>query len=141
MGTRRDAREWAVQMLFTVDLNPDSRKTLFDEFWSEHPHDDKTRSFAEGLVSGVLQNLQHIDKLITGYASNWGIGRMAVTDRNVLRLAMYEMLYREDIPPVVSINEAVDLAKYFNSAESGRFVNGVLDRARRNLKVAEKNGE
>jgi N utilization substance protein B len=134
MSTRRDAREWALQMLFMLDLNPVRLDEMFDAFWADREPDPPAREFAEDLVNGVHDNRQRIDAMLEGYADNWRIVRMAVTDRNVLRMATYEMFYRQDIPPIVSINEAVDLAKYFNCAESGRFVNGILDRARRDLK-------
>ncbi len=134
MNTRREAREWVVQILFQLDLNPsDDIDKAFEEFWQGKTSDEKTRLFAESLVRDVRGNVEQIDKLIAKCAENWDIRRMAVTDRNVLRMAVCELVYRDDIPPVVAINEAVDIAKYFNSAESGRFVNGVLDRARKEV--------
>ena len=91
------------------------------------------RLFAEPLIRGTLEKLTELDGKIQHYAKNWDLGRMAVVDRNILRLAIYEMLYREDIPPVVSINEAVDIAKKFSTDESGRFVNGILDKVKGDL--------
>ena len=91
------------------------------------------RSFAEPLIRGTLEHLAEADAQIRKYARNWDIHRMAVVDRNVLRLAIYEMLHREDIPPVVSINEAVDIAKRFSTEESGKFVNGILDKVKGDL--------
>lgn len=135
MATRRDAREWAVQLLFELDMNSGDFAERFDNFWQERETDSKTREFAEGLIRGVLDNRGRIDSAIRTYAANWDIHRMAVVDRNILRLALYEIMLRPDIPAVVSINEAVDLAKYFNSVESGRFVNGILDRVRRDLEA------
>ena len=133
MATRRDAREWAVQMLFRLEMNPCDNEKLFDEFFEERESDKKSRSFAEGLIIGVRDNRKKIDATIVKYAKNWDLDRMAITDRNVIRIALYELMYCEDVPPPVVINEAVDIAKYFNKTESGRFVNGILDSIRKDL--------
>jgi len=134
MATRREAREWALQILFQLDLNPaDDINIVFTRFWADQQRDESMHNFAETLVSGVRTNLQEIDTLVKKYAEHWHIDRMAAVDRNVLRMAVYEMMYCRDIPPVVSINEAVDLAKYFGNKESGRFVNGILDRIRKDI--------
>ena len=93
----------------------------------------KARMFAEELARGVIAHHPEIDPLISRHAENWEIDRMGTVDRNAMRIAVFEMLYRDDIPPVVSINEAVDLAKAFSSSESGKFVNGILDRIRKGL--------
>lgn len=130
---RRFAREFAVQILFELDLNPQPLAETFEWFWTEHRTSSATRRFAEELVKGVLEHRDQIDETLKCYSTNWELHRMAAVDRNVLRLALYEMLFRPDIPPVVSINEAVDLAKYFNSTESGHFVNGILDRICKDL--------
>ena len=89
--------------------------------------------FAEELARGVIDHHKEIDPLIAKYAENWEIDRMGTVDRNAMRIAVFEMLYRDDIPPVVSINEAVELAKAYSSSESGKFVNGILDRIRKGL--------
>lgn len=133
MATRRDAREWAVQLLFQLDLNPASTDTAFADFWETRDVDAKSRAFVEEVVSGTRGRLEQIDASIRKYAENWAIDRMGVVERNVLRMALFEMYVRLDIPPVVTINEAVDLAKYFGTKESGRFINGILDRARKDL--------
>ena len=94
---------------------------------------DKARTFAEELARGVIAHHAEIDPLISRHAENWEIARMGTVDRNAMRIAVYEMLFRADIPPVVSINEAVELAKAYSSIESGKFVNGILDRIRKGL--------
>ena len=99
----------------------------------------KARQFAEELARGVIAHHQEIDPLITKYAENWEIDRMGTVDRNAMRIAIYEMLHRDDIPPVVSINEAVDLAKAYSSIESGKFVNGILDRIRKGIDRPARN--
>ena len=159
MGLRHDAREWALQFLFQSEFNQDASLDkavrLFWQFQDEwaaaspseaaasakDPADNahaakgraKARRFAEELARGVIAHHKEIDPLIEKYAANWEIDRMGIVDRNVMRIAVYEMLHRDDIPPVVSINEAVDLAKAFSSVESGKFVNGILDRVRMGL--------
>jgi N utilization substance protein B len=158
MGHRREARERAVQFLFQHDLNPpDKLDEALDQFWdsqrapaiaeekgpaswgqkNELPpasaDELATREFADGLIRGVVEHRPELDQRITQFAQNWDLKRMAVVDRNILRLAIYEMYFRQDIPPVVSINEAVDIAKKFSTADSGKFVNGILDRIKGEL--------
>lgn len=135
MATRRQIREWALQMLFQRDFNRLPPETAWHYFWKDDAEDadDKARKETEALVAGIEMQRKRLDTTITTYAQNWSMERMGVIDRNVLRLALYEMMFREDIPPVVSINEAVDLAKFYSNEESGRFVNGILDRACRDL--------
>ena len=155
MGKRREARERAVQFLFQHDLNPpEDLVRALNEFWDtqraaaiadekaaahwnqpvELPpptvEEAETRLFADPLIRGVLEKRDLIDEKIKGHAKNWDFHRIAAVDRNIMRLAIYEMLYREDIPPVVSINEAVDIAKKFSTQDSGKFVNGILDKIR-----------
>lgn len=132
--TRRNAREWAVQILFELDLNPrDDLEAVFSNFWQDRQHRRSYRGLTERWVRGVCEQRAVLDEIIARHAQHWSLSRMAVTDRNVLRLAIYEMAFCPDIPNVVSINEAVDLAKFFNTNESGRFVNGILDSARKEL--------
>ena len=136
MSTRRHARECVVQLLFQLDLNPrDNLDAVFGAFWGVHTgrKDPTTRKFTEDLTRGVREHLAEIDATIKRCAEHWDIKRMGVIERNVMRLSIYEMLHRPDIPPAVSINEAVDIAKYFSIAESGKFVNGILDRIRKDI--------
>ncbi len=135
MATRREAREWALQLVFGQDLNTrEDLNRVFNDFFEVNPTDDAvTRAFAESLVRGVIRERTRIDAVIEGFAEHWRMRRMGVVDRNVLRIAVYELMFRTDVPPPVVINEAIDLAKYFSNAESGRFVNGILDRVRKEL--------
>ncbi len=133
MTNRREAREYIVQLLFQLDMNPAPLDEVFEEFWIDKDAAGRTRDFVENTVRGVLAEPDRIDGLIRKYAMNWEINRMGIVDRNVMRMAIYEMHQCPDIPPVVSINEAVDLAKYFSTNESSRFVNGILDRVLRDL--------
>ena len=133
MRERRAAREWAVQLLFQLDFNPTELGIAFGDFWEKKKASTRARTFTESLVEGVDANRATIDEKIQNYADNWDLKRMAAVDRNIIRLAMYEMLFRDDIPPIVTINEAVDLAKAFSGFQSGKFVNGILDRARKDI--------
>ena len=133
MTKRRSAREWVVQFLFQNDFNPGNVDQALREFWNNTGADPKSRCFAEDLIRGVLVRIGEIDELLQSYAEHWEIKRMNAVDRNVIRMALFEMLHRPDIPPVVSINEAVDIAKAFSSIESGKFVNGILDRALKDI--------
>ncbi len=129
-GSRRRAREYAIQLLFQIDLNSSSGKESFGGFWEAHPTADDVRQFAEKLVEGVDRQREQLDRWITAFARHWRLERMPAVDRNVLRLGAYEMLNERDTPLVVAIDEAVDLAKKFGTADSGAFVNGVLDSIR-----------
>jgi N utilization substance protein B len=158
MGKRREARERAVQFLFQSDLNPpenlDDALTRFWEtqraaaiadekdvaHWGQPTNlppptaeEAEMRLFAEPLIRGTIQHRDEADALIKKHAQNWDFHRIAAVDRNIMRLAIYEMLHREDIPPVVSINEAVDIAKKFSTQDSGKFVNGILDKIKGEL--------
>jgi N utilization substance protein B len=134
MGLRRDAREAAVQFLYQVDTHrPVNIDASLKEFWSQNDEPQNVREFADKLLHGALEKMPEVDAKIRGLADNWDFERLAVVDRNILRLAVYEMLFRDDIPPVVSINEAIEIAKKFSTAESGKFVNGLLDRAKKEL--------
>lgn len=138
MATRRDAREWALQLIFSQDLNTCSDlDAVFDYFFKVNPTDDAgAREFAERRVRGVVRERAVLDAAIEHYAEHWRISRMGVVDRSVLRMAIYELMFEPDVPPAVVINEAVDIAKYFSNSDSGRFVNGILDRARKELEAS-----
>src|SRR5438270_12497129 len=158
MGKRREARERAVQFLFQHDINPpEDLDAALEQFWQTQraaaiaedkgaatwgqptelppPSADEAavRLFADPLIRGALEHREESDDLIRKHAINWELHRIAAVDRNILRLAIYEMLHRDDIPPVVSINEAVDIAKKFSTQDSGKFVNGILDKVKGDL--------
>ena len=156
-GLRREGREAAIQFLFHLDFqpptSPDSPSADIvpcpvpdADFWklrtgAEDPDElsptparapiaPKARAFAESLVQGVWAHREELDELITRFSRNYRLSRLAAVDRNILRLAVYEILHNKEVPPVVAINEAIELAKEYGSEESGRFVNGLLDRIR-----------
>jgi len=133
MGKRRRAREAAIQYHFWRDLQHGEGPEHIEDFWEFCPATPRVREFAQPLIEGMVAHLPEIDERIRRYCENYEFHRISAVDRNILRLAIYEMLYRDDIPPVVSINEAIDLAKAFGGGDSGRFVNGILDRVRKDL--------
>lgn len=129
MRKRTKAREYALQILYAVDITKDDPTDCVERFWEGNEESSgEVKKFAASLVLGVSDNKKEIDRMIAKYATNWQLDRMAVIDRNVLRFATYELLYVKDIPPKVSINEAINIAKKFGGPDSGKFVNGVLDK-------------
>jgi N utilization substance protein B len=130
---RRETREWIVQFLFQLDFNPEPIDIALQDFWEERTPNEREKTYAEEIIKGVVQHKAELDAKLSEYATRWNSERMGAVDRTVMRVALFEMLYREDVPPVVSINEAVHFAKDFSSFQSGRFVNGVLDRIRKDL--------
>jgi transcription antitermination protein NusB len=135
MGKRREGREVALQLLFHWDLNDQETPQVkdLDLFWQLCNVIPGIRSFATTVLNGVIANQATIDSKITKYTANYELKRISAVDRNILRMAIYEMLYAADVPPIVAINEAIDIAKKFGTEESGKFVNGVLDRVKLDL--------
>ncbi|MDH5174564.1 MAG: transcription antitermination factor NusB [Elusimicrobiota bacterium] len=140
MGLRRLSREYALQILYSVDVCKLESEDAQKSFWKDRKSGKKVLEFATTLVEGTLKNLPQIDSLIVKYALNWDIHRMASIDRNILRQATFEILYLLDIPINVIINEAVELAKKYSTEESGKFVNGILDKIKeaRSVKDAKE---
>jgi len=130
MGFRRKARELALQLLFQIDFTGD-RIEIPPSFWVENESLPQVKAFTEILVNGVLKHLSEIDPIIEKYTQHWSRDRMAAIDRNILRFAIFELLYLKEIPPKVTINEAIEIAKKYGSEDSGAFVNGILDRIHR----------
>ena len=128
MRKRTQAREFALQILYKQDLDPEVTDTLLQSFWETNPSAPEVQEYTERIIRGSLSHLAEIDAVLSKYAEHWELHRMAVVDRNILRLSTYELLYLEDVPPKVVINEAVNIAKKFSQEESGKFVNGILDK-------------
>ena len=139
MARRSRAREVAFQVLYQDDLNPRNNPAVGDQLIERRLRADDLMAFARGLVAGVRQHREEVDALLEQTAANWSLKRMAATDRNVLRLGAYEMLHC-DTPGRVAIDEAVELAKRFGSAQSPQFVNGILDKVMHN-KRKKRSGE
>lgn len=135
MGERRKGREFALQMLYQIEVGG-SREESLATFWEGKEPNPETRDFAEGLVRGTLVHLEEIDALLRQNLEHWRLARIAAVDRNVLRLAVFELLHEPQTPRPVIIDEAIELAKCFGGDESGEFVNGVLDGLRKRLDPA-----
>jgi N utilization substance protein B len=126
MGSRRKSREHALQILFQWDIHGNTDHWL-KEFWTRNLVSPDTREFTERLIEGVMARRDELDQLIAGHATNWRVDRMPIVDRNILRAALYELLWMTDVPAKVTVNEAIELAKQFADEETKRFVNGILD--------------
>ena len=133
MGSRRKSREKALQVLFQLDFQNVDIEAALKEFWNGHPTGDKVRDFTEILVRGTFANRENIDRMISSTVENWSIERLAAVDRAILRFATYELMYMPDVPPKVTINEALEIAKTYGTEESCRFINGVLDKIREKI--------
>lgn len=134
MSTRRDNRIAAFQFLYMWDINPPEDLDIeLKQFFDDQENPREFYNFAEELIRGTIEKRDEIDREINSYAQNWSFRRIAKVDLAILRLAIYELLYRTDIPPVVSINEAIDLTKVFSIPDARRFINGILDELKAKL--------
>ena len=133
MRLRRDGTETAVQFLFSKDIKNDTGSEDLENFFSLSTAKKGAKKFALELVNGIMEKIDEIDEIIQSNVDNFEINRLSTIDRNVLRLAIYEMYYQDDIPAAVCINEAIEISKRFGTEESGSFVNGVLDKVKENI--------
>ena len=135
MRKRTKARQLTLQILYQIDITHDNSSVSLENFWQSQTQgvDSTIKQFSLELVRGIQRHREMIDRKIAQYAKNWELKRMAVVDRNILRQACFELLYRPDIPPKVAINEAIELAKRFSGIEAGKFVNGILDKIREDI--------
>ena len=133
MRRRTKARELVLKFLYQIDITKDKWQEAIIDFWQERDVEEDIKQFANLLIEGTFKQLDYIDSVIANSAENWEFKRMAIVDRNIMRMACFEMLFRPDIPPKVSINEAINLAKKYGDVESGKFVNGILDRIKRDI--------
>lgn len=127
MGHRRKSRELAIQILYQMEMKGSDPKGVLDLFWKGNEAPEDIRKFSVDLVEGVFRNQKEIDQIIEKHSIHWRLPRMAVVDRNILRLGVYELLYSHDIPTSVALDEAVEIAKKFGTTDSSSFINGVLD--------------
>jgi N utilization substance protein B len=130
MGKRRHAREAALSILYQLEFRAGKLPEVFRDYWAEHPGPPEVQAFAEDLVTGTVAHREEIDALIARTAEHWAFSRIALVDRNILRIATYELLCQKEIPERVILNEAIEIAKTYGSGDSSRFVNGILDRIR-----------
>jgi len=133
MGTRRHSREDALKVLYQIEMTGQKPADALRAFWQCSESDEESRGFAEFLVTGVTRDLARIDELISAHSTNWKLSRMAAVDKNILRMAVFELMSCSETPAKVAINEAVDIAKRFGSSDSGAFVNGILDNVARGI--------
>ena len=135
---RRKTRELVVQFLFQNEFNPMPVNKAFSYFWDENKIIEKEKTFAEKLINGVLDKKDELDKILSNYTNNWKTERLGSVDLIVMRIALFEILYCDDVPPIVAINEAVHFANDLSSFQSGKFVNGVLDSILHELDYPQK---
>ena len=130
MGNRRIAREIALQLLYETEMKGSEPRAVLELYWAgqAEPEDPEVRKFTTELLEGTYRNRKEIDAIIEKHSLHWKLVRMAVVDRNILRLAVYELLYLHDTPTNVILNEAIEIAKKFGTEESGSFINGILDK-------------
>lgn len=129
MGERRKARECALQVLYSMDSSKINADDALRLYWHSHPEDSlEIKTFAADIVKGTSEKFEEIDNVITQYSTNWKISRMSVVDRNILRFAVYELMWCPTIPVKVTLNEAIEIAKQYGTEESGAFINGILDK-------------
>ena len=133
MGTRRKSRELALQALYQWNITRQDPFLILDQLKANFSPADEEDEFAQQIVVGVLEHYNHIDELIEKFLEHWRLDRISIIDRNILRMAIFELLFREDIPPRVTLNEAIDLGKRFGSEDSSSFINGILDRIQKEV--------
>jgi N utilization substance protein B len=127
MHQRRKAREVTLQVLYELDVQKISIEEAIERFWTNFEAPQEARKFSSSLIEGTWNNREQIDSLISGSSENWTMARMSRVDKSILRMAVYELLFCQDIPPKVTLNEAIDLGKVYGSENSGAFINGILD--------------
>jgi N utilization substance protein B len=128
LGKRRKSREFALQVLYQLNISKQDALTALTQFREHFISDEEVDAFQKRLVLGVLEHCSELDRLIERYSENWRLDRINLVERNILRMAIFELLFCEEIPPKVTINEAIDLGKRYGSEDSGSFINGILDR-------------
>jgi N utilization substance protein B len=137
LGKRRKSRELALQTLYQWNITQRDVRQILDQLRAHFSPKEEKDEFAERIVLGVLEHCSHLDRVIEASSEHWRLDRMSLIDRNILRIATFELLYCSETPPKVVLNEAIDLGKRFGSDDSGSFINGILDRVQK--EVARKN--
>ena len=138
MGKRRKARESTLQILFQLEFNDSELENIFESFWQEKKASKEIKEYSRWLVEGIVSHRERIDRLIQSVSENWRIDRMALVDRNVLRIAVFELLCEERLAPAIVIDEAIEISKKYSSEEAATFVNGILDAARKKIEKMQK---
>ena len=138
MGKRRKARESTLQILFQLEFDDTQPERVIDSFWKNRKATKEIKEHSQRLVEGITSHREEIDRLIQSVSANWRISRMAIVDRNVLRMAVFELLHEESLAPAIVINEAIEIAKKYSSEEGATFVNGILDAVRKEIQGMKK---
>jgi len=134
MGKRRKARESTLQILFQIEFDSSSLEKIVNSYWENIAYsEEEIRSYSTWLVEGILSHKEEIDRIIQSVSEHWRVPRMAIIDRNILRIAVFELLYEEKVAPAIVINEAIEIAKKYSGEQAGTFVNGILDAIRKQL--------
>lgn len=141
MGKRRKARESTLQILFQLEFDRSQPEKAIDQYWEYREASEEIRTYSRWLVEGILSHQEEIDTLIQSVSKNWRLARMAVVDRNILRLAVFELLHEKNIAPAIVINEAIEIAKKYSNEEGAMFVNGLLDAVRKKLESERTSDE
>jgi transcription antitermination protein NusB len=139
LSKRRNARESALQILFQLEFEGETLEKIFERYWESHKTDSKERDYCRYLVQGVEEHREELDRKIQAQSKNWKIGRMDLIDRNILRLAAFELVYETGLAPAIIINEAVEIAKKFGGEASSTFINGVLDSIKKRIQSRSGN--
>ena len=137
MGKRRKARETTLQILFQLEFNDARPEEVFTSFWKNRKATKEIKEHSRWLVDNITSHRENIDHIIQSVSSNWRISRMAIVDRNILRIAVCELLYEENLAPAIVINEAIEIAKKYSSEEGATFVNGILDAVKKEIQATK----
>ena len=138
MGKRRKARESTLQILFQLEFDDSPPERVIGSFWQNRKSSKEIADYTRFLVMGIVSHREKIDRLIQSVSANWRMDRMAVVDRNVLRIAVFEFMFEKSLAPAIVINEAIEIAKKYSSGEAATFVNGILDAARKKIEGMKK---
>ncbi len=142
MGQRRKARELTLQILFQLEFHDSDLKKEKEKYWKQRKFSPGIRDYSDWLVDGILSNKKKVDEMIESASIHWRLPRMNIVDRNILRMAVYELLYEKNVPQAVVINEAIEIAKKYSTDNAATFINGILDRIRKDLekkKIKDQN--
>ena len=138
MGKRRKARESTLQILFQLEFNDSDEDKAFRLYWKDKKATKDVKDYCRWLIKGVMAHQEFIDRSIQSVSEHWRLSRMPVVDRNILRMAVFELLYEEDVEPAIIINEAIEIAKTYSGEQAAQFINGVLDALRKKTSDIKK---
>lgn len=138
MGRRRRAREDTLRILFRLEFNDQDVEEVVARYWKERKAEKEVREYSNWLTRGIVSRKKKMDSIIQSASEHWRLSRMTLIDRNVLRMALFELLFEENIAPAIIINEAIEIAKKYSGEEAAPFINGILDAVRKNLEQVRK---